>query len=704
MSQPPLKKYILKKTAAVETPAPQNAYQNELNPAQFEAVNHLEGPALVIAGAGSGKTRTLIYRVARLVNRGVSPESILLLTFTRKSAQEMLRRAAILGDSRCQNVAGGTFHSFANLVLRKFAKYLGYTDQFTIMDRSDSEDLINHVRRELNLNLTDKRFPQKGTLLAILSRALNTARPIADVILEDYPQYNDLTPLVEKIRDQYQATKFKMQVMDYDDLLTQLRALLCDHEIVCEQLQRQFRYLMVDEYQDTNTIQADLIALLAGEHRNVMVVGDDSQSIYAFRGANFKNILDFPTLFPGAKIITLEENYRSTQPILDITNAIIANATEKYPKKLFTQVAGGDRPVYVETESENDQSRFLCQKILELREEGIPLNQMAVLFRSGWQSNDLEVELKVSHIPFVKFGGFKFVETAHVKDVIAGVRVLHNRQDIISWQRFLTLLEGIGPKAAADIFELVQHHTGRYTEIALDKFQKKSGFVHLKSLFKTLDRLSRPECTPAEIVRQLIDYYKPVFKTRYDDHVKRQADLDSLITISERFQTLEQMLTEMSLEPPESSQSDALPELEDEEKLVLSTIHSAKGLEWHTVFIISLVDGYLPSFQSLNTPASIEEERRLLYVAMTRARQNLFLIKPNLDHGSGQYYRHPGMQFSKVSRFLSENNLLDCYAEKWALVDEHDPMEAAFFRDPDPDDDFPNYDPNSKKYYFGPDL
>jgi len=243
-------------------------------------------------------------------------------------------------------------------------------------------------------------------LLAILSRALNTARPIADVILDDYPQYIDLTQVVEKIRDHYQATKFKMQVMDYDDLLTQLRALLCDHDIVCEQLQRQFRYLMIDEFQDTNTIQADLIALLAGEHRNVMVVGDDSQSIYAFRGANFKNILEFPTLFPGAKIITLEENYRSTQPILDITNAIIANATEKYPKKLFTQVAGGERPVYVETESENDQSRFLCQKILELREEGIPLNQIAVLFRSGWQSNDLEVELKVSHIPFVKFGGF----------------------------------------------------------------------------------------------------------------------------------------------------------------------------------------------------------------------------------------------------------------------------------------------------------
>ncbi|MFC1771681.1 ATP-dependent helicase, partial [Candidatus Margulisiibacteriota bacterium] len=375
-------------------------------------------------------------------------------------------------------------------------------------------------------------------------------------------------------------------------------------------------------------------------------------------------------LFPKAKVITLEENYRSTQPILNLTNEVIARSKEKFSKSLYTSKKEGVRPVYVETDSENRQSRFVSQKILELRESGIPLNDIAVLIRSGWHSNDLEVELKASNIPFTKYGGFKFVETAHVKDVISFFKVIYNPLDRISWQRILLLLDGLGPKGVVIFISYLIEKKKAGEKIVLDKYKAKAFYKALQKLVKLIFRYHDNLKSPAEILEEVMDFYKPFFQTKYDDYPRRTPDLESLETISARYRDMETFLAEMSLDPPDSSQIGAMPKPDDEEKLVLSTIHSAKGLEWDTVFLISAIDGYLPSFQSLDDPDQIEEERRLVYVALTRAKQNLFIIKPNLDNSYNNFYRFSGRQFSRLSRFLEESGIVEQFAEKWVLVDE----------------------------------
>jgi DNA helicase II / ATP-dependent DNA helicase PcrA len=662
-----MKEYVLKSGNNITSTLPEDFYK-ELNPAQLEAVNFGKGPLLIIAGAGSGKTKTLVYRVAKLVNDGIPPKKILLLTFTRKSSQEMLQRASLVLDERCQNVSGGTFHSFGNSILRRFASHLGYDEHFTILDRSDSEDLIQTIRKKYNFHQLDKRFPKKSAIANVIGKSVNTQKTIESVLGSEYPQFLDFSEEITKIRDDYFKSKQIMQVMDYDDLLTNFLKLLKTSEEVRTKLQDSFEYIMVDEYQDTNIIQANIVQNLVGKNSNVTVVGDDSQSIYSFRGANFKNIMSFPDLFPGAHIIRLEENYRSTQPILDLTNAIIAQAREKYSKTLFTRKESDAKPVFVEADSENRQSKFICKKILELREEGILLDRIAVLIRSGWHSNDLEVELKAHNIPFVKHGGFKFIETSHIKDVISIFKIIYNPLDRISWQRILLMIEGVGPKAAVSIIEHLQLNKGQDYELM--KFKTKAYFETIKKLNKLIFRNQDKNGDPGKLLDAILDFYKPLFEQKYDDFSKRNPDLDSLGTIVNRYKDLEIFLTEMSLEPPDASQTDSLPTGEAEEKLVLSTIHSAKGLEWNTVFLLSAVDGYLPSFQSLDDMAQIEEERRLLYVALTRAEENLFIIKPNLEQSAYNYYRFQGMQFSKISRFLEENDLLEKYAEKWMLVEE----------------------------------
>ncbi|MDD5236526.1 MAG: ATP-dependent helicase, partial [Candidatus Omnitrophica bacterium] len=393
-------------------------YAKELNPAQLEAVESIDGPHLVIAGAGSGKTRTLVYRVAYLVEHGIKPEEILLLTFTRKAAEEMLRRASLILDERCSRVSGGTFHSFANSILRKYAKLVGISHNFTILDRADSEDAVNLIRTQLGFNKKDKRFPRKKALMEVISGSINRAKTLEEILYDEYPQFVEWAKEIEEVRKEYNKYKHAKSLLDYDDLLIYFKNLLVEHEAVRSQLARKYKYIMVDEYQDTNKLQAYIVSLLSAEHKNILVVGDDSQSIYSFRGANFKNIMDFPSIFKGTKVITLEENYRSTQAILDMTNEVISFAEEKYPKKLFTQKQGGKPPVFVEVKDENSQSKYIVDKILELREEGMELNEMAVLFRSGWHSHDLEIELANRNIPFAKYGGQKFVEAAHIKDVI----------------------------------------------------------------------------------------------------------------------------------------------------------------------------------------------------------------------------------------------------------------------------------------------
>lgn len=668
-------------------------FDSELNPAQLEAVYHDDGPMLVIAGAGSGKTKTLVYRVARLVASGVSPDAILLLTFTRKSSQEMLRRATHILDSRCQKVGGGTFHAFSNIVMHRYGHHIGYDERFTILDRTDAEDLVSMIRREAGLNKVDKRFPKKNTILSVISKAINTNRDMGEVLMQDFPQFAEFKDDLIQIAAQYRDQKKAMQVMDYDDLLVNLCILLRNVPEVREQLQSHYRYIMVDEYQDTNKIQAEILRYLAGDTGNIMAVGDDAQSIYSFRGANFKNIMRFPEIFEGCKIVKLEQNYRSTQPILDLTNAIIDRAKERYAKRLFSDRVEGLKPTYIEADSEYAQSRFVTQKVLELRESGIELSEIAILIRSGWHSNDLEVQLQASNIPFQKFGGFKFIETSHVKDVLAYLRIMANPLDSVSWNRVLMLLPGVGPKAASDIIKSVLSDREVHPSVALGKFIKK---LYFKDVMELCD-LVFPQTPkkPAALIADVMVYYRPFFKDKYDDHHKREQDIESVETVAARFDALDQFLDEMTLEPPTDSQSGAAPESLDDEKLTISTIHSAKGLEWKAVFLISAVDGYLPSFQSLGDLGQIEEERRLMYVALTRAKDQLFVIKPNLDMSSNNHYRHTGMQFSQVSRFLEEGALLDKFAQKLALVSEK-PKKAFFsFYDSDEDDD-----PVRAKYRF----
>jgi len=430
-------------------------YRGALNPAQYEAVVTTQGPILVVAGAGTGKTRTLVYRVARLVEAGVDASNILLLTFTRKAAEEMLRRASLLLDGRCDRVAGGTFHSFANTVLRRHGSALGLASNFTILDRSDSEDAINLLRAGRGLDKKDKRFPRKQAVAEMFSMAVNKALPLPQLIEDAYSHLAEHLAALVELQARYDAYKRERQLLDYDDLLVRLRELLTSSDDLRQRLSRKYQYIMVDEYQDTNALQADTVRLLASEHHNVMAVGDDAQSIYSFRGANFRNIMDFPNLFPGTRVIAIEENYRSTQPILDLTNAVIEQARERHEKRLFTLKTSGPAPLLIAAPTEQFQSRFVCQRILELREEGVPLPDIAVLFRSSFHSFDLEIELARHDIPFVKRGGFKFIETAHIKDVLAHVRVLVNPRDAVSWHRILLLLEGVGPRSSEEIIRWI---------------------------------------------------------------------------------------------------------------------------------------------------------------------------------------------------------------------------------------------------------
>ncbi|HEV8242842.1 MAG TPA: ATP-dependent helicase [Nitrospirales bacterium] len=663
-----MKPYVLKR--GPDNPAEPKFslnYEAELNPGQLAAVTAIEGPILVIAGAGSGKTRTLVYRVARLIESGIPPESILLLTFTRKAAEEMLRRVGGLIGFSSDRVTGGTFHSVANMLLRRYGKAIGLEPGFTILDRSDSEDVINLLRTQHGLNDKAKRFPRKNTINEIFSKAVNKMLPVEDVVLGEFPQFTDEVEDLQKLCRAFEAYKRHRLLVDYDDLLVRLRELLDQDEGLRRRISEAYRYIMVDEYQDTNRLQAELVRKIAATHDNVMVVGDDSQSIYAFRGATFRNIMDFPKLFPGTQLFKLEENYRSTQPILTLANEVINLATEKYSKTLFTRKGEGPAPVLVKAGDENTQSRFVAQRILELREEGVPLEEIAVLFRSSFHSFDLEIELSRRNIPFVKRGGFKFVETAHVKDILAHLRVLENPRDAVSWNRLLMLIEGVGPKKSqALIGAMVAQESGGLD--ALKAAASKGagpGAQGLTDLVRLLEELGGSSMTPAEQMNAVYGYYLPILKQQYDDYPKRTKDLEHLYTIAARYGKLDSFLADLTLEPPDTSVFDVEAADRDDERLVLSTIHSAKGLEWHTVFIIWALDGKFPSLYSLTADEDIEEERRLFYVAITRAKLNLYVSYP-----VNVFDRASGMVLSKPSRFIDEVRQ-DCL-DSWSLIDDDD--------------------------------
>ena len=659
------KVYVLKRpTVATSSRHFLRDYVQELNPQQLAAVEVMNGPALVIAGAGSGKTRVLVYRVARLIDMGVDPASILLLTFTRRSAQEMLGRVGLLIGPQSDRVVGGTFHSVANLLLRRYGRTIGVEPGFTILDRGDSEDLVNFVRGQIGLTDTTKRFPRKRTIADMFSKCANTLQSLDAVLLNEYSHFGDYLDDLTKLQKGYESTKRTRQLLDYDDLLIRLRELLIMDECARRMISDIYRYILVDEYQDTNRLQAEVMRNLAATHDNVMVVGDDSQSIYAFRGATFRNIMEFPNLFPGTQIFKLEENYRSTQPVLELANAIIEGATEKYSKVLFTNKKGGERPALVQATGENPQSRFVAQKILELRDEGVPLNDIAVVFRSSFHAFDLEVELTKRDIPFIKRGGFKFIETAHVKDLLAHLRVIHNPLDSVSWNRLLLLIEGIGQKRAKDLVVRLLETDAPSEVLQVGSGKSAYGLRNLAAMLDAVGCLE--DASPPDQINQVFEYYFPILKDQYDDYPKRIRDLEHLQVMAERYSSLEEFLTDLTLEPLDESVLDVKGAEQDDEHLILSTIHSAKGLEWRCVFVIWLVDGRFPSSYSFLTEEELEEERRLLYVAVTRAKQQLYLTFP-----INVYDKVTGSVLSKPSRFLDDvpADLVDT----WSVIDEGEP-------------------------------
>ena len=659
-----MKKFILKTTKKQKDNYSID-YRSELNEQQYNAVTSIDGPQLIIAGAGTGKTRTLVYRVAYLVENGVKPESILLMTFTRKSAQEMMKRASNILDERCNRVAGGTFHSFSNFILRKYAELIDYSNNFTVIDRADSESLIGYIISNLGLNKKERRFPRKRTVLNIISKSINTTYSIREILEKEYPQFIEEESEIINIGKQYAFGKKSRNLMDYDDLLTNMVKLLTENESIRRKLSNTYKYVMIDEYQDTNHIQALYASLIASEHENIMVVGDDAQSIYSFRGANFRNIMDFPTIFPKTQLHTIEQNYRSTQPILDLTNQVIENAVEKYSKELFTDIEGVDKPVFIVPKDKFEQARFICQKVLELRNDGIELRNIGVLFRAGFHSNELEIELNEQNIPFVKFGGIKFIEAAHIKDVIAILRVTYNQSDAIAWIRLLQLIKGIGAKTADYIVNEILVNDQGIKALISHSLKGKKYFSDLKNLHFLLNSILETDDEPITMFPKIFEFYSPIIKQKYDDFKKRELDLQSLLEISDRYSSTEKFLTDMSLEPPETTQVKAGATDKEDEKMILSTVHSAKGLEWHSVFVIQLLDGFFPSSYSLESPESIEEERRLFYVACTRAKRNLFLLSPNFSFSR---FSSESFSYSEPSRFLTEMEPFDDLTDRWELT------------------------------------
>jgi DNA helicase-2/ATP-dependent DNA helicase PcrA len=615
-----------------------------LNAEQRAAVEHDIGlsclldarPLLVVAGAGSGKTNTLAHRVARLIQSGADPQRILLLTFSRRAAGEMGQRAAgvlqrILGTS-AQAAASlpwaGTFHSIGARLLREYAGRIGLEASFTIHDRSDSEDLMGMVRQEIGLTQTAKRFPLKGTCLAIYSRVVNSREPLDLVLQSTFPWCSEWEAELKRLFGAYVDAKQAQNVLDYDDLLLFWAEMASDPELGPE-LGALFDHVLVDEYQDTNRLQAAIIHGMKPDGRGVMVVGDDAQSIYSFRGATVRNILDFPQQFSQpARIITLSRNYRSTQPILDASNAVIAAALERHAKTLWTDKASSAKPQLVLIPDEAEQARWVCRRVLEQREAGVKLTQQAVLFRAASHSAALELELVRRNIPFVKFGGLKFLEAAHIKDVLAMLRFAQNPSGRLAGFRVAQLIPGIGPATAARFMDAV----GEAAEplAAVEGFEAparaKADWDAFTALFRQLRTPGLRWPMDIELVKA---WYMPHLERLYDDAPVRAADLDQLVALAGGHGSREAFLTELTLDPPEATSDRAGPPLLDEDYLILSTIHSAKGQEWKAVTVLNVVDGCIPSDMATGSSDDIEEERRLLYVAMTRAKESLQLVVPN---------------------------------------------------------------------------
>jgi DNA helicase-2/ATP-dependent DNA helicase PcrA len=657
-------------------------YAAELNEQQLAAVTASPGPLLVIAGAGSGKTRTLTYRVAYLLENGIDPRNILLLTFTNKAARQMLDRVANLLPVDASGLWGGTFHSIGNRMLRRHGSALGYSSGFSIMDREDQKDLIDTVVAAAGINPKEIRFPKGDVLAEIFSFVINTETPIDALLAEKFPYF---LPLLEQIKDvhaRYEKKKKSTNSMDFDDLLEKTLRMLKEHEHIADFYRRQFQFILVDEYQDTNKIQADFIDTLASEHRNVMVVGDDAQSIYSWRGANFKNILAFPERYPDAQVFKIELNYRSVPEILHVANAAISANVKQFRKELSaTRPSNAVRPAVVGLNDGSEQALFVAQRILELRDEGIELNEIAVLYRSHYHAIELQLELSRRGIPYVITSGVRFFEQAHVKDVTSFIRFIANPRDEVAFKRMVKLLPGIGNKSADNLWRAWEASLGDATPVAGVGDPGQSGDgptaagvtdpaynlrfgerlrgmpVGAKSkksweqLAHTLDEIApggQPN-PPSEMITSIVEaVYDDYAKANFTNYELRREDLNQLAAFARQFKDVHEFLSQLAL----ISNIDAEPALDqtaDNEAVNLSSVHQAKGLEYHTVFVIWLTDGMFPSTRSLETRDAIEEERRLFYVAITRARDELYLTFPHMRLNAGY-----GDMFQRPSRFLKE--------------------------------------------------
>ena len=602
----------------------------QLNPAQEKASRLHEGPVLVIAGAGTGKTRTLVYRLVRLIEAGVPAQSILLLTFTRRAAQQMISRASELLGEEQPVISGGTFHSFAHAMLRRYGQLGNVSSEFTVLDQADSLEIISNIRQEMNLTDRGRRFPRRDTIAGMLSKTVNKRIDLENILQNEYPHFMHELEALNDIGHKYTRYKADHGFMDFDDLLVKLVDLFESNSEVKERISSRYPYVMVDEYQDTNYLQALITNHLAHQHQNIMVVGDEAQSIYAFRGANYENLFDFQKNFKKAEIIKLEQNYRSTQPILDISNALLMQMSKSFHKKLYTISPDGEEPFLVHTQNETKQAEFVAAEIRDLTDGGLNLSEIAVLFRASHHSYQLEVELRRLGFSFVKYGGFKFTETAHVKDVLAHLRLLDNPNDDISLTRILTLCDQIG---RANARKIRQFGIGKELIEMLGDYPAKGAIkASLQELAELMESLSASSLSPSEALELVINYYIPKLELKYDDWPKRKADLKQVVTISKSYRSLRIMLTDMALDPPNTSKGGSLALEEDVGDLILSTIHSAKGLEWKVVFILQVVNGSFPMIKSFgdfeaNTD-QLDEELRLLYVAATRAKDKLYLICP----------------------------------------------------------------------------
>ncbi|MBH41292.1 MAG: hypothetical protein CL685_01095 [Candidatus Magasanikbacteria bacterium] len=673
-------------------------FENELNAEQVAIVKNASGPCLVLAGAGSGKTRTICYRVAYLLEQGVAPKEMLLVTFTNKAAKEMTERIQQMTQGEIRLPWSGTFHSIACKILKQYAPLLGYSNAFTILDSGDSVDLIKQCIKLEGVDTKQRRFPSARVVLSLISFAKNAQKTIEEVLDDKYPKWLDFTDTILRIAQEYEKRKRLANAMDFDDLLTNMLALLVSSPSVKERFAHQFTHVMVDEYQDTNRVQAAIISLLSSRHNNLLVVGDDAQSIYSFRAANIANILDFEKTYNTAQIFKLETNYRSTPNILDVANCVITKNTEQYEKTLASMQPHCSKPELHAFADTKEEAEFITETIATLHNEGVPLSQIAVLFRAAFHSQALEVELVKRNIPYEYRGGVRFFERAHIKDTLAFLRIIHNPKDEIAWNRVLTMQTGIGPASAQKIIHAIKNSE---EDISLETLQECGSLLSVKAKIGWHDFMNmwQSVCNakqePAHMIDALLESkYAEYIEGEYVDYRERLQDIEQLATFASANDDLHTFLTEVTLQENFTiAQAQKQQQNNTEEKIVLSTIHQAKGLEWHTVFVMHMSQGQFPNERAMGERNGIEEERRLFYVAITRAKKQLFFSYPITSQ------RH--MVMNGPSMFLEEidKRLIEEFHFGGSTVffgNENDQKSLLSFTDPGDDIDNIEYIPEDE--------